>query len=175
MPVLQGRERLLYARRPGWSMVAAGYFAVVGVALLVLGLARAPAVAPVALVPLAFSGWMFYRARWTRGHPEVRQRVMQRSDERLTAHPRRYMVFSVVVLGGLAAMELWRFTVGHHHAPPPAWAWPAVVAAGMLLGYLSWRVPVARASQRRAGERPYPIESRFRDAADATRATSSRS
>jgi hypothetical protein len=141
MALLKGRERFLYSPRPGWSMVIAGYFVVVGLALLVIGLLKSPVVAAFALLPFAFAAWSFYRAKWTRAHPEVQERVQRKSDERLTAHPVKYMLISVLVLGGAGAYELWRLTMGpgHHHGAPPVWAWPAVVIAGMAMGYVSWR------------------------------------
>lgn len=168
MAMLKGREWFLYSRRPGWDMVGAGYFVVVGLVVVVIGLYKAPPVAAIAIAPFALAGWCYSRARWTRAHPQVQERVMRQTDRRLTAHPVRYLLISVLLLGAVGAYELWRFTLGprHHHGPPPVWAWPAVVVAGMLLGYASWRFQISRARKRESGAKPYPIETRYRDTAD---------
>jgi len=138
MSVLHGRERFLYSVRPGLDRFNAVWFAVLGTALLVLGVMTGSWVALFSLLCFAVAALSWKRASWTKRHPEVRRRVVERSDSRLTKHPRRYAVLAAVAFGGVGAVQLYRYTLGPRGdgSAPPAWSWPVAVVAGIAVGLL---------------------------------------
>src|SRR4051812_4729288 len=112
MSVLHGRERFLYSVRPGLDRFNAAWFTLAGLAFLVLGLVAGSWLAVVCLVPFAVAALSWKRASWTTHHPEVRRRVLEHSDSRITRHPRRYAVIAAVAFGAVGAVQLYRYTLG---------------------------------------------------------------